>query len=142
MLEHNFDFTKHLSNETKSYDGKYSEVLTLTSEIYYLCTMMVYSKEISQNEKNMLYKSIAYFLLPHDLYSENIHGPKGYLDDVMLCLYVLNLISKRHIDVLYENWILKPSKLDKLLNEDFDLLRRENKKLFEDVLKEVGIDTF
>jgi uncharacterized membrane protein YkvA (DUF1232 family) len=142
MLEHNFDFTKHLSNETKSYDGKYSEVLTLTSEIYYLCTMMVYSKEISQNEKNMLYKSIAYFLLPHDLYSENIHGPKGYLDDVMLCLYVLNLISKRHIDVLYENWILKPSKLDKLLNEDFDLLRRENKKLFEDVLKEVGIDNF
>ncbi len=142
MLEHNFDFTKHLSNETKAYDGKYSEILTLTSEIYYLCTMMVYSKEISQNEKNMLYKSIAYFLLPHDLYSENIHGPKGYLDDVMLCLYVLNLISKRHIDVLYENWILKPSKLDKLLNEDFDLLRRENKKLFEDVLTEVGIDNF
>jgi len=142
MLEHNFDFTKHLSNETKAYGGEYSEVLTLTSEIYYLCTMMVYSKEISQNEKNMLYKSIAYFLLPHDLYSENIHGPKGYLDDVMLCLYVLNLISKRHIDVLYENWILKPSKLDKLLNEDFDLLRRENNKLFEDVLIEVGIDNF
>ena len=135
-----FDFARHLKSQTSDYDGKYSEVLQLTSEIYYLCTIMVYNKDISQNQKNMLYKSIAYFLLPHDVYSENIHGVKGYLDDVMLCLYVLNLISKRHIDVLHENWILKPSQLDKLLNEDFDVLRRENKKLFEDVLIEVGIE--
>ena len=135
-----FDFARHLKGQTSDYNGDYCEVLQLTSEIFYLCTIMVYNKDISQNQKNMLYKSIAYFLLPHDVYSENIHGAKGYLDDVMLCLYVLNLISKRHIDVLYENWILKPSQLDKLLNEDFDVLRRENKKLFEDVLIEVGIE--
>tara|TARA_B100001175_G_C19270524_1_gene523930 strand:- start:104 stop:538 length:435 start_codon:yes stop_codon:yes gene_type:complete len=135
-----FDFTKHLADQTKNYKGDYAEVLNLTAEIYYLCTIMVYNKDISQKEKNLLYKSIAYFLLPHDVYSESIHGPKGFLDDVMLCLYILNLISKRHIDVLYHNWTLKPSQLDKLLNEDFDRIRRENKNLFESVLNEMGID--
>lgn len=135
-----FDFARYLKSRTSDYNGDYSEVLQFTSEIFYLCTIMVYNKDISQNQKNMLYKSIAYFLLPHDVFSENMHGPKGYLDDVMLSLYVLNMISKRHIDVLHENWILKPSQLDKLLNEDFNVLRRENKKLFEDVLSEVGIE--
>ena len=134
-----FDFARHLKSKTSDYNGDYGEVLQFTSEIFYLCTIMVYNKDISQNQKNMLYKSIAYFLLPHDVFSENIYGAKGYLDDVMLCLYVLNLISKKHLDILHENWILKPSKLDKLLNEDFDKLKIENKDLFEDVLKEVGI---
>jgi len=136
-----FDFRRHLEHSIKDYNGKYSETLLMTPDIYYLCTSMIYSKKITTKERTMLYKAVAYFILPRDVYSESIHGVKGFIDDVMLCLYVLNLIAKRHIDHLKDNWTLSPSQLDKLLNEDFDQIRRENKKMFEQVLKEVGIDS-
>ena len=59
----------------------------------------------------------------------------------MLCLYALNLISKRHgEDLLYEIWSGRPSTLKKLLNEEFEKITKEKNEMFENVLSEVGVD--
>lgn len=136
-----FDFTQHLHDLTKDYKGKHSKSLIHTSKIFSLCCEMVYSNKIGIKEKNMLYKSIAYFILPRDIYSESVYGVKGFIDDMMLCLYVLNIIADRHgYDVLYDRWNGKPTQLKTLLNKDYHLIVKENKKMFEKVLKEVNID--
>ena len=87
------------------------------------------------------FKSIAYFILPRDVYSESVYGIKGFIDDMMLCLYALNVIADRHgYDILYDRWDGKPNELKQLLNKDYHLMIKNNKKMFEKVLDEVGID--
>ncbi len=135
-----FDFKSFLKSEVKGYNGEYSNIIRYTDEIYYLCCGMIYSNDIGKKEKAMLYKAIAYFVLPRDLFPETIHGAKGYIDDLMLCLYVLNIISKNHsIDIFYNKWTNKPSVLKRLLDKDFEKLKKENQLLFKNVLKEVDI---
>ena len=136
-----FDFPEHLEELTRDFKGKYSSCLKHTPKIFSLCCDMVYSKKIGRKEKNMLYKSIAYFILPRDVYSESVYGVKGFIDDVMLCLYVLNIIAKRHgYDILYDRWSGRPSTLKRILNKEYHLIVKENKKMFEKVLEEVDID--
>jgi len=136
-----FDFAQHLKNITKDYKGKYSKSLIYTSPIFSLCCEMVYSRKIGRKERNMLYKTVAYFILPRDVYSESVYGVKGFIDDLMLCLYVLNIIADRHgYDILYDRWNGKPNQLKNLLNKDYHSIIKENKKMFEKVLKEVDID--
>lgn len=137
----NFDFEEHLNIFTKDYNGKYQLIVRSTSKIFALCCHLVYEPSLKKKEKNLLYKSIAYFVLPRDIFSEATHGSIGFIDDMMLCLYALNLISKRHgEDLLYEIWSGRPSTLKKLLNEEFDKITKENKNMFESVLSEVGVD--
>ena len=137
----NFDFEEHLNIFTKDYKGKYQLIVRSTSKIFALCCHLVYEPSLKKKEKNLLYKSIAYFVLPRDIFSEATHGSIGFIDDMMLCLYALNLISKRHgEDLLYEIWSGRPSTLKKLLNEEFDKITKENKNMFESVLFEVGVD--
>ena len=137
----NFDFEEHLNIFTKDYKGKYQLIVRSTSKIFALCCHLVYEPSLKKKEKNLLYKSIAYFVLPRDIFSEATHGSIGFIDDMMLCLYALNLISKRHgEDLLYEIWSGRPSTLKKLLNEEFDKITKENKNMFESVLSEVGVD--
>ena len=128
-LIQDFDFARHLKRRTSDYDGDYSEVLQLTSEIFYLCTIMVYNKDISQNQKNMLYKSIAYFLLPHDVFSENVHGVKGYLDDVDL-----SEIKKFEKDIIDK---IKSEKSE-IINEiqSSGKLEENNEKLLTQIIDE------
>jgi uncharacterized membrane protein YkvA (DUF1232 family) len=137
----NFDFEEHLYTSTKDYNGKYKLLIRSTSKIFALCCHLVYESSLKKKEKILLYKSIAYFVLPRDVFSEATHGSIGFIDDMMLCLYALNLISKRHgEDILYEIWSGRPSTLKKLLNEEFEKVTKENNKMFESVLIEVGVD--
>ena len=136
----NFDFEEHLNVSVKNYKGDYKEVIRNTGNVFGLCCHLIYDTKLGKREKAMLYKCIAYFVLPRDIYSESTYGAKGFIDDMMLCLYVLNLISKRHgNDLLYDIWDGKPSELKKLLNQQFNKLIKENKTMFESVLSEVNI---
>ena len=136
----NFDFEEHLNDSVKKYNGDYKEIIKHTGNIFALCCHLINSIKIKKKEKSMLYKCVAYFVLPRDIYSESTYGPKGFIDDIMLCLYVLNLISKRHgDDILYDIWNGKPSELKKLLNQQYNKITKENKHMFEAVLSEVDI---
>jgi len=48
----------------------------------------------------------AYFIIPADVISEEIHGPYGYIDDIYFCAFIANEIRKRAKDptIIEENW--------------------------------------
>jgi len=74
--------------------------------------------------------NIAYFILPDDIYPENIFGAKGYLDDVFLCLVTLKEIEKEYeIEEILEYWEDSPKLLRKLLSEDYKILVKEMDKI-------------
>jgi len=60
---------------------------------------------VQGKDKVLLGSAIAYFILPFDLMPEAIVGPIGYLDDLVLAVYVLNkLLSSTDPAVLREHW--------------------------------------
>jgi uncharacterized membrane protein YkvA (DUF1232 family) len=78
--------------------------------------------------------AIAYFILPADIISEEIHGPYGYVDDIWLCAYVADVV--RHElggdAILVENWAgeapLLPL-LGEVLDKERDLIGDERERI-------------
>jgi uncharacterized membrane protein YkvA (DUF1232 family) len=49
--------------------------------------------------------ALAYFVAPFDVEPEEVYGPRGYLDDLFLCAYVLEeLRSLVPLQVLEDAW--------------------------------------
>lgn len=53
----------------------------------------------------LLLAAIAYFILPADVYPEDLHGPYGYIDDLYLCAFVADRVrGTLGESILLENW--------------------------------------
>mgnify|MGYP003950489381 FL=1 len=84
--------------------------------------------------------AMGYFIAPSDLYSEDIFGPIGYVDDILLSLYVLDSIKRESgVEPILDCWENSLSELEKLLNTDLPALIKKYpeiaRKLKEIILK-------
>ena len=85
--------------------GKTAEYLLLVPDIFILLWRLTTDARVQGKDKVLLGSAIAYFILPFDLMPEAIVGPIGYLDDLVLAVYVLNkLLSSTDPAVLREHW--------------------------------------
>ena len=88
----------------------------------------------------MEYYNCRYY--PNDLYSEEEHGPLGFLDDLMLILVVLRKCSIQEdagIEFIKKFTGELNYPIDSLLTTDYDKITKENKVLFEDLLTVSGM---
>ena len=85
--------------------GKTAEYLLLVPDIFILLWRLTTDARVQGKDKVLLGSSIAYFILPFDLMPEAIVGPIGYLDDLVLAVYVLNkMLTSTDPAVLREHW--------------------------------------
>ena len=132
-------FEKILKRTIKNYSGKYSEIIQLSPEIFVLMNDLLFDRNLSQKHRSMLLCSIGYFMLPQDLYPEDTLGPIGFIDDLMLIIFVLREIRDEYgIEEISMYWKLDDTSLEKLLNEDFELLLKDNMPLYNEVIQFVG----
>lgn len=111
------DFPEHLRLETKSYTGLFQHEIRLAPELFQLANDLTLSNEIPEKRKYDLYVAMGYFIAPNDLFSEDIFGPIGYADDLILVLHVLKLIkSEVGIEPIYDRWDRPLFELEELFN--------------------------
>ena len=68
-----------------------------------------------------LFSAIGYFIIPHDLYPEDVHDPIGYVDYLILLLVVfLEIRDKEDMHKLLDNWNKNKKLPESLLNNEFD----------------------
>ena len=80
----------------------------------------------------MIYVTIGYFVIPQDLYSEDTFGPIGYIDDILLCIYVLKQIEDQcEREVIYEEWDRDFDVLDDLIDNQLPKLAAEYPVIFD-----------
>ena len=117
------DFPEHLRLETKSYTGLFQHEIRLAPELFQLVNDLTLSNEIPEKKKYDLYVAMGYFIAPNDLFSEEIFGPIGYVDDLSLVLHVLNLIkSEVGIEPIYDKWDRDFVELEGLFNDSLPAL--------------------
>ena len=85
--------------------GKLSDLLLLVPDMFILLWRLVNDDRVSGKNKGLLISGIAYFIAPFDLIPEAIVGPIGYIDDLVLSVFILNkILTDTDPAVLREHW--------------------------------------
>jgi uncharacterized membrane protein YkvA (DUF1232 family) len=69
----------------------YANYILLVPDFFYLLVKLTLDDRIAAIDKAKFAGVLAYFFSPIDFLPEALLGPVGYLDDLMLACYVLNL---------------------------------------------------
>jgi uncharacterized membrane protein YkvA (DUF1232 family) len=85
--------------------GKTAEFLLLVPDVFILLWRLVSDRRITGKNKTLLISGVAYFVFPFDLLPEAFLGPIGYLDDLVLAVYILNrMLTDTDAAILREHW--------------------------------------
>ena len=86
----------------------YANYILLVPDFFYLLVMLTLDDRIAAIDKAKFAGVLAYFFSPIDFLPEALIGPVGYLDDLILACYVLNLYvnqeDEKGKEVVKELW--------------------------------------
>ena len=100
------NFFEELKADIAKYEGRHDEFIYLTPFWYRLLTNLLDDPRLPARLKPLVSCAVAYFIIPVDVVSEEIHGPYGYIDDIFFCAYVADQVRIRTDDktLLTDNW--------------------------------------
>lgn len=100
-----WDFSLQLEEDVADYAGDFSDIVWEAPAIYRLLTSLLDDPDTPQDTRTGLLAAVAYFILPYDAIPEEIHGPRGYLDDVYVAAVMVEEVRKAGGQELVErNW--------------------------------------
>ena len=110
--ERNVDFYQKIrtsirkwENKSEGRKNKWLEYILLAPDLFHLLTKLVIDKAVSLEFKGKLGLVILYFISPIDLIPEAFIGPGGYIDDIVLAAYVLNLmVNQASPEIIHKHW--------------------------------------
>jgi uncharacterized membrane protein YkvA (DUF1232 family) len=70
---------------------EYANYILLVPDFFYLLVKLTLDERVSAIDKAKFAGVVAYFISPIDFVPEAFFGPLGYLDDLVLTCYVLNI---------------------------------------------------
>ncbi len=140
-LEREFDFKGYLADNIVGYDGKFSKYILLLPSLYDTLTNLLSSEDVPQSIRSDIYLTLGYLFYPDDIFPEEVHGPLGFIEDLLLVLVVLRKCAiSKGIEFINDLSAVKNYPLEQLLTSDFNELTNENVELFDEVLTVTGID--
>ena len=84
---------------------KGGEYLLLVPDLFMLLWRLVNDPRVNSKNKMMLGSGLAYYIFPFDVIPEGFIGPIGFLDDLVLGVYMLNnMLSDTDAAILREHW--------------------------------------
>ena len=74
-------------------------------DLFHLLTRLLLDSRIDKKSRAYVGAGILYFMAPIDLLPEILVGPGGYMDDVIVAVYVINtILNKFPREVVTEHW--------------------------------------
>ena len=110
--EQNADFYQKLRTKIHKWadskegrKSKWIEYLLLAPDLFHLLTKLVIDKSVSIETKSKIAAVIVYFISPIDLIPEALIGPGGYIDDIVLAAYIINIaINQTSAEIVNKHW--------------------------------------
>lgn len=81
-----------------------AEIVLLAPDLFMLLVRLLQDSRTPTSQKVLVGAGIAYFISPIDLMPEAILGPVGYLDDIILAVFIINRILNTDRHLVLENW--------------------------------------
>ena len=116
MEEYMKNYYDALVENLEAYKGEYASFINHGPSLFnLLCGLL--EKDISKDLRKDVCSAIGYYVVPMDVIPEQIYGPRGYIDDVYLSVYVLKLVADEcGYDILQEVWD-KPEDIKAVMDE-------------------------
>jgi uncharacterized membrane protein YkvA (DUF1232 family) len=86
-------FVQSLKRNIKGYSGHFADIIKYTPDFYELFESLLKEKKFNNEIRTLFNLVVAYFVLPDDVVPEDEFGPFGYIDDLYLCVYVLDKLN-------------------------------------------------
>lgn len=84
---------------------KIGDLLLLVPDMFILLWRLASDDRVSGKNKGLLISGVAYFIAPIDILPEAILGPIGYVDDLVLAVFILNkMLMDTDPAILREHW--------------------------------------
>jgi uncharacterized membrane protein YkvA (DUF1232 family) len=129
---------KNIQSYVESKGGaveKTAEFLLLVPDVFILLWRLANDARVNGKHKVLLGSSLAYFIFPFDIMPEGFIGPIGFMDDLVLGVYVLNrIIGETDIATVREHW----SGSQDILETIQRVLGAADQLVGSDFLKKVG----
>jgi len=85
--------------------GATAEWLLLAPDVFILLWRLINDGRVNGKNKVLLGSGLAYYIFPFDIIPEGFIGPTGYVDDLVLAMYILNrMLGDTDPEVLREHW--------------------------------------
>ncbi len=85
--------------------GSVSGYILFAPDLFHLLTRMMLDSRIDAKSKAAVGAGILYFIAPIDFLPEILIGPGGFLDDVVVAVFVINtILNKFPTEVVTEHW--------------------------------------
>ena len=111
MSNRNDDFYQNLRRRIRSWLAakgkgyKYADYLLFAPDLFHLLWKLTLDERVPEAQKAKLRAALYYFIWPLDAVPEAIVGPWGYVDDIAVAAYVLNiLVNAGHRKIAEEHW--------------------------------------
>jgi uncharacterized membrane protein YkvA (DUF1232 family) len=99
-------FDKLLMEDIGKYEGRHDDLIFQAPALYRLLCSLLDDKRLPGRLRPLISSAVAYFILPADIIPESIQGPYGYVDDIWLCAWALDVVRTQvgSDEILTENW--------------------------------------
>lgn len=85
--------------------GKLGRYVLFAPDFFHLLSRLMLDSRIDSTSKGKIGAGILYFFAPIDFLPELLVGPGGFLDDVVVAVYIINtLLNKFPAEVIEEHW--------------------------------------
>ena len=129
-------FDQYLEELTQDYKGKYDYLINRSALLYRATTKLISDNDLPRAIRAKLFAVVGYFVIPDDFYPEEIHGPIGFIDDLMLVIFVfreiLEIESYGKLEAVWDGDI---EDLKRIVEIEYHTLIEENFELYEQVIE-------
>lgn len=95
--------------------SKFSPYLLFAPDLFHLLTKTLLDNRIDGKSKAIIGSGLLYFIAPIDVMPEGLIGPGGFMDDIIVATFIINmLLNKFSPEVLEEHWAGDHKLLDAL----------------------------
>lgn len=106
------DFYEKLRSKITTYvesktgkKGKLTPYLLFAPDLFHLLVKALLDNRIDTKSKTIIGSGILYFITPIDVLPEGLIGPGGYIDDIIVATFVVNmLLNKFSAEIIEEHW--------------------------------------
>lgn len=134
------DFYDVIKENLDSYDEDYPNFINYGPNLFKLITNILNEKEVNNQLRLRLCAAIAYYVAPFDIIPEAIYGPKGYIDDIFVCVYVIKEVEEKKGLKFLENLWEGKENLEYVINECYTKSIDVLTDKIEPMLEYVGLD--
>lgn len=95
--------------------SKFAPYLLFAPDLFHLLTKALMDNRIDGKSKAIIGSGLLYFIAPIDVMPEGLIGPGGFMDDIIVAAFIVNmLLNKFSPEVLEEHWAGDQKLLDSL----------------------------